>query len=374
MDTKFISITNQYINDYLISKKFKKLLPVQEQSIPQLKKRRSSFVEAPTGTGKTLTFLIPVLENINLELDATQAIIITPTRELAVQINNVLKEIKPFFDKEIKSTLAIGGEDFEDQQRKLKNGAHIIIGTADRIVSLRSKTQHDISNLQYLIIDEVDMILNFGGFNEIEELSKEIPSSTTLGFFSASFPLETQNMIKKMFSKEVNNIIIKEKEDDELDSQFIKAFDGDKIHTLKALLNSDTFNPYFSLIFAKTNEEVELIYKELKNAGFKEIAAFHNGLAQRERNRLLKQINNSELVYLVTTDLMSRGMDFPGVTHIVNYSLPVDLTYYKHRIGRTNRNSVKGNIYDIYIDGDMSRYNEISKKNPNIKFIKTKVK
>ncbi len=372
MDTKFTNQPN--ILEYLKSKGFKKLLPVQEQSIPQLTKRRSSFVEAPTGTGKTLSFLIPILSNLDFEVRKTQAIIITPTRELAVQIHNVLKEMKPFFDQEINSTLAIGGEEFEDQQRKLKNGAHIIIGTADRIISLRSKTQHEVGELKYLVIDEVDMILNFGGFVEIEALAKEIPASATLSFFSASFPLETQNMIKKMFGKEVQNIIIKDKEDDELESQFIKAFDNDKMNTLKNLLKSDKFNPFFALIFAKTNEEVELIYRELKNAGIKDIGAFHSGLAQRERNRLLKQINNSDLIYLVTTDLMSRGMDFPGVTHIVNYSLPVDLTYYKHRIGRTNRNSVKGNIYDIYIDKDMVRYKEVSKKNPNITFTKTKIK
>ncbi len=373
MDTRSINIRREIL-DYFESKGFKKLLPVQEQSIPQISKRKSSFVEAPTGTGKTLSFLVPVLNNLDFKIQETQAIIITPTRELAVQINNVLKEMKPFFEEEIKSTLAIGGEDFEDQQRKLQNGAHIIIGTADRIMSLREKTQHDVSNLKFLIVDEVDMILNFGGFSEIEELAKAIPHSTTLAFFSASFPLEIQNLIKKMFGKEVNNIIIKQKEDDELESNYIKAFDGDKMQTLKELVNSDKFNPFFAIIFAKTNEEVELIFKELKNNGVKEIGAFHNGLAQRERNRLLKQINNSELVYLVTTDLMSRGMDFPGVTHIVNYSLPVDLTYYKHRVGRTNRNNVKGNIYDIYVDGDVRRYEEIKNKNPNITFIKGRVK
>ncbi len=374
MDTKFTNINNQNILNYFEHKKFKKLLPVQEKTIPQLIKNKSSFVEAPTGTGKTLAFLVPLLTNLDFDKQTLQAIIVTPTRELAVQINNVLKEMKPFFDKEIKSTLAIGGEEFEDQQRKIQNGTHIIVGTADRIVTLRSKTQHEINNLKYLIIDEVDMILNFGGFQEIKIIAKDIPSSTTLAFFSASFPLETQNMIKKMFHKEVSNVIIKDKEDDILESQYIKAFDGDKMHTLKTLLNTDTFNPFFTLIFAKTNEEVELIYKELKKAGIKELGAFHSGLAQRERNRLLKQINNSELVYLVTTDLMSRGMDFPGVTHIVNYSLPVDLTYYKHRIGRTNRNNVKGNIYDIYIDADIRRYAEVSKKNPNIIFTRTKVK
>lgn len=373
MDTKSIKINNNIL-EYFESKNFSKLLPVQEVAIPELLKRKSSFVEAPTGTGKTLSFLVPILSNLDFNTTETQAIIITPTRELAVQINNVLKEMKPFFEKEIKSTLAIGGEDFEDQQRKIKNGTQVIIGTADRILSLRSKTQHDLTNLKYLVVDEVDMILNFGGFVEIESLAKDIPYNTTLAFFSASFPLETQNMIKKMFSKEINNIIIKEKDDAELDSQFIKAFDGDKSYTLKALLNSSTFNPYFALIFAKTNEEVEMIYSDLKNNGIKEIGAFHSSLAQRERNRLLKKINNGELVYLVTTDLMSRGMDFPGVTHIVNYSLPVDLTYYKHRIGRTNRNNVKGNIYDIYDDGDVRRYEEVSKKNPNITFTKTKVK
>ncbi len=373
MDTKFIKLRKEIL-DYFEHKNFKSFLPVQEAAIPQILKKKSSFVEAPTGTGKTLSFLVPAVNNLNFNNKETQSIIITPTRELAIQINNVLKEMKPFFEQEIKSTLAIGGEDFEDQQRKLKNGSHIIIGTTDRINSLREKTQHDISNLNFLIIDEVDMILNFGGFAEIETLAKVIPSSTTLAFFSASFPLETQNQIKKMFKKEVNNIIIKQKDNDELHSHFIKAFDNDKMHTLKELVNSDKFNPYFTLIFAKTNEEVEMIYKELKNIGLKEIGIFHSGLAQRERNRLLKQINNSELVYLVTTDLMSRGMDFPGVTHIVNYSLPVDLTYYKHRVGRTNRNNVKGNIYDIYIDSDVRRYEEIKNKNPNITFEKAKVR
>lgn len=373
MDTKSFNLKREIV-EYLESKNFSKFLPVQEQTIPQLIKGKDSFVEAPTGTGKTLAFLIPILNNLNTVSLKTQAIILAPTRELATQIHNVLKEIKPFFKEEIKSVLAIGGMDFNDQLRKIVNGTHIIIGTPDRVNSLRNETSHELKYLQYLVIDEVDMILNFGSFEDVGILADNIPSSSTLSFFSASFPIETQNFIKKLFNKEVQNVIIKNKEDDELFSHFIKAFDGNKLQTLKELLNSDKFNPYFSLIFAKTNEEVEQIYKELKNSGIKEIGIFHSQLGQRERNRLLKSINNSELVYLVTTDLMSRGMDFPGVTHIVNYSLPVDLTYYKHRVGRTNRNTVKGNVYDIYVDSDIARYNEISKKNPNIKFVKTKLK
>ncbi len=373
MDTKLFNLNNS-INSYIESKKFSKFLPVQEQSIPQLMKRKDSFVEAPTGTGKTLSFLIPILNNLDINNKTIQAIVIAPTRELATQIHNVLKEMKEFFDEEIYSVLAIGGEDFYDQARKINNGTQIIVGTADRIVNLKEESKMDLNNLKYLIIDEVDMILNFGSFEEIQVLSKDVPHKATLGFFSASFPLEVQNFIKKLFNKEINNIIIKEKEDAELTSHYIKAFDSNKLHTLKKLIESDTFNPYFCLIFAKSNEEVEQLYRELKNIKIKDISYFNSDLTQRERNRLLKQINNGELIYLVTTDLMSRGMDFPGVTHIVNYSLPVDLTYYKHRVGRTNRNSVKGNIYDIYVDQDVIRYNEISKKNPNIKFEKTTIK
>ncbi len=370
--------TNIYLKEeiinYLKEKKFSSFLPVQEISIPQLLKSKNSFIEAPTGTGKTLSFLIPILEKMDIDNKNIQALIITPTRELAIQINNVLKEMKDFFNEKILSTLAIGGFEFTDQQRKINNGTQIVIGTVDRIFNLRKETKFNFSNLKYFVIDEVDMILNFGSFVEIEEISKDISNKATLAFFSASFPIQTQNMIKKMFNRDIKNIIIQRDKNDELESKFIKSFDGNKLNTLIELLNSDNFNPYFSLIFAKTNDEVELIYKELKKVGIKNIGLFHNGLTQRERTRLLKKINNSELVYLVTTDLMSRGMDFPGVTHIVNYSLPVDLTYYKHRVGRTNRNSVKGNIYDIYADNELKRYEEVFKKNPNIKFTKMKVK
>lgn len=373
MDIKLFNLKIE-IEKYLESKKFSNFLPVQEKSIPQLIKRKSLFIEAPTGTGKTLSFLIPILSNLDFENKSIQAMIIAPTRELATQIHNVLKEIKAFYNKEIFSVLAIGGEDFNDQVRKINNGTQIIVGTADRISNLKAESKMILTDLKYLIIDEVDMILNFGSFEEVQNIVENISEKTTLGFFSASFPIEIQNYIKKLFNKEIDNIIIKNKDDDELISFYIKAFDGNKLYTLKKLINSDTFNAYFCLIFAKSNEEVEKLYKALKDMKLKDIGYFTSNLSQRERNRLLKQVNNGELVYLVTTDLMSRGMDFPGVTHIVNYSLPIDLTYYKHRVGRTNRNSVKGNIYDIYVDSDVSRYNEISKKNPNIKFKKETIK
>lgn len=373
MDIKSFKLKKE-IEDFLEYKKFSEFKLVQQKTIPNLIKGKSLFVESPTGTGKTLSFLIPILEKIEYDVLEIQAVIIAPTRELSIQINNTLNEMKEFQSKKIKSTLAIGGKDFEDQLRKINNGTQIIIGTSDRINSLRNKTSKNLNMLKYLIIDEVDMILNFGSFDEIIDLSKNIPKATVLSFFSASFPLSTQNYIKKLFNKEIVNVVLKLDKNLVIKSHFIKAFDDNKEETLLKLLNSDSFNPYFCIIFAKTNLEVENIYRFLKENKIKEMGIFHNGLSSRERNRLLKLINNSELVYLITTDLMSRGMDFPGVSHIVNLSLPIDLTYYKHRIGRTNRNDIKGKIYDIYIDSDIRRYNEISKKNPNISFERMKVK
>lgn len=372
MDTKSYKLSEEILK-YLESKNIKSFLPVQESGIPHLLNYKDSFIEAPTGTGKTLTFLIPIIENINVNSSNTQALILTPTKELAIQINNVLNEIKEFLKTEIKSTLAIGGNDFNDQLRKINNGTQIIIGTAERVSSLYKKTQINLSELKYFVIDEIDMFMNFGSLDN-NLIIKEIPYKSTLAFFSASFPIEMQNYVKKIFNKEIKNIIIKNKEDDILESKFIKAYDENKIETLYNLINSPKFNPYFALIFAKTNDEVKDIYSYLKNKGTQNISMFQSELGNRDRKRLLKSINNSEIVYLITTDLMSRGMDFPGVTHIVNYSLPVDLTYYKHRIGRTNRNSVKGNIYDIYIDSDVRRYKEIAKKNKNIDFVNTRIK
>jgi len=373
MDIKSFNLKEE-INNFLKYKDFKKFLPVQSKVIPLLLKQNNLFIEAPTGTGKTLSFLIPILNNLDLLTKKTQAIIIAPSKELSIQIHGVLKEMKEFFKTEITSCLAIGGEDFNSQIRKINNGSQIIIGTLDRINSLRNETKHDISNLKFLIMDEVDMLLNFGIFENLDLLKKDIPNEALLGFFSASFPIETQNYLKKEFKKEIKNIIIKSDSSANITSNFIKAFDNNKIETLINLLKSDVFNPYFCLIFAKTNEEVKEIYNVLKEEGIKNLGFFNKDLDQRERKRLLKLINDSKLVFLVTTDLMARGMDFPGVTHIINYSLPVDLTYYKHRIGRTNRNVVKGNIYDIYVESDLKKYNDILKKNKNIEFKKMKVK
>lgn len=380
MDIKFINNLNSEVINYFNKKEFKKLSEVQIETIPLLLKNKSCFVSAPTGTGKTFSFLFPIFSKLNYNEKQIQSLIIVPTNELAIQINNVINDFKKITEKKITSTLAIGRGSFDEQIKKISKGSQIIIGTPDRIISIYEKNKFNLNNLKFFILDEVDMLLDFGSFKKILPLIDILPKNTTFSFFSASFSIEIQNYLKRIFSKfniEIKNIIINRNEN-KLNSYLIKTRNDEKIETLIKLLNSDKINPYFALIFSKSNEEVEYVFNKLKAKGFKKIGKFTSNLNHRERNRLFRSINNLEFVYLVTTDLMSRGIDFVGVSHIINYSLPIDLIYYQHRIGRTNRNSInliKGDIYNIYDEQEKKRYHEIIKKNQqNVDFIKLNIK
>ncbi len=365
MDTKQFKIDPQLIL-YLDSKGIKNYLPIQDKVIPLLLKDKQVIVEAPTGTGKTFAFLLPIISNMDFENRNVQTIIAVPTRELAKQIWNVIQEIKKF-QSNFTTLLAIGGEDINRQLLKWSKMPQLIIATPERLARLMQISPIKLTDLKYLIIDEADMMLDFGFMEELERfVGNNVPKNKLIyGLFSATLPLEVQNFIKKRIHGELKNIQISPEE--ELTIKLIKADNGEKEKVLIDLLQADIFNPFFTLIFAKSNEEVKGVYAFLKNKGLKNLEYFTSDLSQRERSRVLKSVNNLDTVYLVTTDLMARGMDFPGVSHIINYSYPTDFSYYRHRIGRTNRNNINGAIYDIYEDSDKDKIAIIKTKNPFLK-------
>ncbi len=365
MDIKQFKIDPQLIL-YLENKGISNYMPIQDKVIPLLLKDKQVIVEAPTGTGKTLAFLLPIISKLNLENKNVQAIIAVPTRELAKQIWNVIQEIKKY-QNNFTTLLAIGGEDINRQLLKWSRMPQLIITTPERLTKLMVLNSIKLTNLKYLIIDEADMMLDFGFMEELEQFVEKNVSKNKLiyGLFSATLPLEVQNFIKKRIHGEVKNIQIIQEE--QLKINLIKAHNNEKEKVLINLLEADIFNPFFALIFAKSNEEVKNVYAFLKNKGLKNLDYFTSDLSQRERNRVLKSINNLETIYLVTTDLIARGMDFPGVSHVINFSYPNDLSYYRHRIGRTNRNNINGSIYDIYEDKDKDKIEIIKNKNPFLK-------
>ncbi len=373
MDIKQFNL-NPKIEEYLEFKKINEFFDVQTKIIPKLRKNKNVIVESPTGSGKTLSFLIPIIENLELDNSNLEAIIFAPTRELATQIHKVIKEINNFVS--FKSALIIGGEEFDKQKDKLNKNPKIIVATPERFNKLIGEMKINFDFLKTIVIDEADMMVDFGFLEIVDSFKNKLnKNKITFAIFSASIPDHIQNWIRKSLIKEETEIF-RIKNDKKIDVNVIKTYSGEKYRKLTELIQSDWFNPYFSIIFVKTNNEVESLYRKLKEElNLKNLQYFSSNLTQRQRNKLLKSIHNNEVVYLITTDLISRGMDFEFVSHIVNYELPVDLEYYRHRIGRTNRGNFDtvGLIYDLQTPEEVEKYTKLQKKNDFLRFKMMKI-
>lgn len=363
------------LKEYLKSKNINNFSKVQEDVIPLLLNNKNVNVEASTGSGKTLSFLLPILNNLKSE-DKITTIIWVPSRELGTQINNVLKEIKKNL-KDFTFFNLINNLSIEEDAYFLKKEPNIIITTPNKLIKVIEKEKINFDNLKYLIIDEIDMIYNFGFLEEILIFKERIikKDNKTWGLFSATFPLPLQNFIKnKLQIINVKNIKINSLENEKIKINLIKVNESEKLEKLFKLLISDNINPYFCLIFAKTNNEVNSVYRYLKDKKIEGLYFFNNQLNIKEKNKIMKLIHQDKVLFLVTTDLIARGIDFPIVTHIINFSYPSDLTYYKHRIGRTNRlNTINGVIYDFISENEEDKLEKIKEKNKNLIFKKFKI-
>lgn len=367
---------NSSLIKYLKEKNIKDFSEVQNKIIPLLLKNKNVNVEAPTGSGKTLSFLLPIINSLETNSDNLEAIIFVPTRELGKQIISVLKEIKSFYN-DFTFLDATGGKEFGKDLDKFSKSVNIIVGTPTRILKLFTSINKSLTNLKYIIIDEIDMIYNFGFLEEILLFKKNKikKDDKTWGLFSASFSIPLQNFIKtRLQITQTNNIKIIDSKNQKIKINLISVNEDDKKEKLFKLITSDIFNPFFCLIFTKSNNEVNLVYKFLKENNIKDLYFFNNQLNSHEKNKTMKLITQEKVIFLVTTDLVARGIDFPFVTHIINYGYPKDLSFYKHRIGRTNRlNSSTGVIYDIFNKReDEFKLDKIKLKNPNLEFINFK--
>lgn len=332
--------------------------PIQERAIPELLKGRDIIAQAQTGTGKTLAFLLPLVQHLDVNKNFIQGLIITPTRELAIQITNEAKKLKEY--KDINILAAYGGQDVEQQVRKLKNGIHLVIATPGRLLDHMRRKNIELGKLKTLVLDEADEMLNMGFLQDIESIVIGTPKARQTMLFSATIPNEVRTLGTK-FMRDPLQIEIEGKNItlDEIKQVVIETTDRGKLDTLCQLI--DEFRPYLAIVFCRTKRRVIDLNNDLLIRGYNS-DELHGDLTQAKRERVMKDFRSAKLQILVATDIAARGIDVEGVTHVINYDIPEDAESYIHRIGRTGRIGNLGMAVTIVTHRDADAVASIERK------------
>jgi ATP-dependent RNA helicase DeaD len=323
--------------------------PIQEQAIPFVMSGNDIIAQAQTGTGKTFAFILPVLEKINREAEHVQALIVTPTRELALQITDEIEKL--ITDIDGVDVLAVyGGQDVDKQLKKLKRGMQIVVGTPGRLLDHIRRETIRLSEISFLVLDEADQMLHIGFLNEVEDIIRETPASRQTMLFSATMPPEIRNLAKKhMRNPEYIQIEKTQGPAENVKQLAIHTTDRAKQATLIQLV--ETYRPYLAVVFCRTKRRVSKLFDVLKANGFS-CDELHGDLSQAKRERVMKRFREAEVQLLIATDVAARGLDVEGVTHVFNYDIPEDADSYVHRIGRTGRAGMTGLAITFYSSAD----------------------
>lgn len=323
--------------------------PIQEQTIPLAMAGKDVIGQAQTGTGKTAAFGFPTLEKIDTEDPTVQALIIAPTRELAVQSQEELFRFGR--SKGVKVRSVYGGSSIEKQIKALKSGAHIVVGTPGRLLDLIKRKALKLNHVETLILDEADEMLNMGFLEDIEAIISRVPEDRQTLLFSATMP-DAIKCIGVKFMKEPEHVKIAAKEltTELVDQYYIRVKENEKFDTMTRLM--DVEQPELSIVFGRTKRRVDELTRGLKIRGFR-AEGIHGDLDQGKRLRVLRDFKNGNLDVLVATDVAARGLDISGVTHVYNYDIPQDPESYVHRIGRTGRAGKSGQSITFVAPNEM---------------------
>lgn len=332
----FQDFSNFNIADYLKvniqNKGYTTPTPIQTQAIPAILEGRDLIGLANTGTGKTAAFLIPIINKIFRDRNQ-KAFIITPTRELAVQINEELKSFAQ--NMNIYSALLIGGSNMYRQVNDLRRNPHIVIGTPGRLKDLIERKALYLNDFQTFVLDEVDLMVDIGFINEVKYFLSFLPTIRQSLFFSATISPKVREILQG-FVKDPAVVSIKQQDTAaNVDQDVVRIQNpAKKVDLLHDLLIKDGFDKV--LVFGRTKHGIEKLSKELTFRGFK-TGSLHGNKRQSQRQRILQSFKRNEIQILLATDVASRGLDIENVTHVINYDLPLTFDDYIHRIGRTGR-------------------------------------
>lgn len=332
---------------------------VQEKAIPILLERETDMVSlAQTGTGKTAAFGFPMLQKIDVNSRTTQGLILSPTRELCLQITNEMISYGKYMPG-LNVTAIYGGASITDQAKQIKRGSQIIVATPGRMKDMIGRGLIDISKIEYCVLDEADEMLNMGFFEDITEILSHSPKDKSTWLFSATMPKEVSTIAKKFMHTPVEITVgTKNTGSENVSHEYFLVNARDRYNALKRLADA---NPdIFSLIFCRTKRDTQKVAEQLIEDGYN-AAAIHGDLSQSQRDLVMKSFRNHQIQMLVATDVASRGIDVDNITHVINYQLPDEIETYTHRSGRTGRAGNKGVSMVIVSKSEVRKIKAIEK-------------
>lgn len=318
--------------------------PVQVKVIPEILAGKDVLAKSQTGSGKTASFGIPLCELVEWDENRPQALVLAPTRELAIQVKEDIFHIGRY--KRINVPVLFGRSPFYKQVQALKQKTHIVVGTPGRVLDHMERKTLDTSAIRYLVIDEADEMLNMGFLEQVKAIISHLPGHPVTLLFSATMPKEIERLAQTYLHDPVRVEIKAESVTvDRIKQTSFRVEETEKMQLLKDVLVLQ--NPDSCIVFCNTQEKVDAVYQELRNSNIP-CGKIHGGMEQDDRIVVMNQFRRGNFRYLIATDVAARGIDIDHVTHVVNYDLPRAKEHYVHRIGRTGRNGRKGIAVTFY--------------------------
>lgn len=312
---------------------YKQPTAVQDKVIPLVLMKRDVAVKSQTGSGKTAAFGIPLCELIDWEENRPQALILTPTRELAEQVKQDIANIGRF--KRIRATAVYGKQPYAKQKLELSQKCHVVAGTPGRVLDHIERGSLDLTRMQYLVIDEADEMLRMGFIDQVEAIMKELPKDRVTLLFSATLPKDVERLCHHYMKNPLDiEIEATEQSADLMDHSLFIVRETDKLNLLRDVIIME--NPDSCIIFCRTQEHVDHVYSQLGGSGYP-CNKIHGGMEQDERFQVMNDFKRGQFRYLVATDVAARGVDIESITLVLNYDLPLKHEGYVHRTGRTGR-------------------------------------
>ena len=332
---------------------------VQEKAIPVLLEQNTDLVAlAQTGTGKTAAFGFPLIQKLDAEDRSTQALILSPTRELCLQITNEIKQYSKYV-KGLHTVAVYGGASITEQAREIKRGAQIIVATPGRMQDMINRGLVNIKNINFCILDEADEMLNMGFYEDIVSILSDTPDEKNTWLFSATMPAEVARIAKKFMSNPAEVTVgTKNSGSATVSHEFYCVNARDRYEALKRLADA---NPdIFSVVFCRTKRDTQAVAEKLIEDGYS-AAALHGDLSQAQRDGVMKSFRGRQIQMLVATDVAARGIDVDNITHVVNYQLPDEIETYNHRSGRTGRAGKLGTSIVIVTKSELRKISSIER-------------